>query len=71
MGGRIDFQSEAGKGSTFHVAVKLSYDAIGGMVLPQWQGALAGMRVMIIEPHAGPRAMPPEVGKRHGTAGET
>ncbi len=50
MGGSIDFQSEAGKGSTFHVAVKQSYDAIGGMVLPQGQGALAGVRVRIIEP---------------------
>ncbi len=56
-GGSISFDSEPGKGSTFHVAVKLAFDAIDGVAPAQWQGALSGVRVMVIEPHASTRAI--------------
>src|SRR3989442_3791960 len=56
-GGSISFDSEPGKGSTFHVAVKLAFDAIDGVAPAQLQGALSGVRAMVIEPHASTRAM--------------
>ena len=70
MGGNITFQSQIGKGSTFHVAVKLAYDAIGGMVPPQWQKALKGMRVMVIEPHAATRDIIGQILSAHGMVAE-
>ncbi len=70
MGGNIDFQSEIGKGSTFHVAVKLSYDSIAGMVPPQWHNALSGMRVMVIEPHAAMREIVGGILTAHGLVPE-
>jgi two-component system sensor histidine kinase/response regulator len=70
MGGNITFESEIGKGSTFHVAVKLAYDSIGGMVPPQWHHALSGMRVMVIEPHAATREILGQVLTAHGMVPE-
>ncbi|HEX9500587.1 MAG TPA: ATP-binding protein, partial [Thermoanaerobaculia bacterium] len=70
MGGDITFESEIGKGSTFRVAVKLAYDAIGGMVTPQWHGALLGVRVMVIEPHAATREILGQVLSAHGMVPE-
>jgi two-component system, sensor histidine kinase and response regulator len=70
MGGNITFESQTGKGSTFHVAVKLAYDAIGGMVAPQWQKALKGMRVMVIEPHAATRDILGQTLSTHGMVAE-
>jgi CheY-like chemotaxis protein len=70
MGGDITFESEIGKGSTFRVAVKLAYDAIGGMVAPQWHNALSGMRVMVIEPHAASREILGQILSAHGLVPE-
>jgi len=70
MGGNITFQSEPHQGSSFHVAVQLSYDAIGGMIAPPWHNALAGVRVMIVEPHPATRTMLAEVVTAHGMVPE-
>jgi CheY-like chemotaxis protein len=70
MDGSISFESEPGKGSTFHVAVKLAYDAIAGLAPPQWQSALAGVRVMVIEPHAATREILSEILSTHAMVPE-
>jgi len=70
MGGKIDLESEPGKGSTFHVAVKLAYDSIAGLASPQWLSALAGVRVMVVEPHATTRAMLGDILATHGMVPE-
>ena len=70
MGGSIDVQSEPGKGSTFHVTVKLAYDAIAGLVPPQWHKALSGLRVMVIDPHQTTRAVLGEALNAHGMVPE-
>jgi CheY-like chemotaxis protein/nitrogen-specific signal transduction histidine kinase len=70
MGGSITFESEAGKGSTFHVTVNLAYDAIAGLAPPQWQSALADVRVMVIEPHAATREILGEILSAHAMVPE-
>ena len=70
MGGSISFESEPGKGSTFHVAVKLAYDAIDGITIPQWQSALSLVRVMVIEPHDSTRKILGEILTAHGMVPE-
>jgi signal transduction histidine kinase/DNA-binding response OmpR family regulator len=70
MGGTITFESEIGKGSAFHVTVKLAYDAIVGTVLPPWHNALAGVRVMVIEPHVATREIVGEILRNHGLVSE-
>ena len=70
MGGQIDFESESGKGSTFHVTLKLAHDSIAGIAAPQWQSAIAGVRAMVIEPHATTRAIIGEVLAAHGVVPE-
>jgi len=70
MGGRIDVDSEPGKGSTFHVGVKLAHDSIGGVSEPQWQSALAGVRVIVIEPNATTRSVLGEMMTAHGIVPE-
>ncbi|HEY6842908.1 MAG TPA: ATP-binding protein, partial [Thermoanaerobaculia bacterium] len=70
MEGRIEVESEPGKGSAFHVAVKLANDSIAGVAPPQWESGLAGVRVMIIEPHAATRALLGEILEWHGVVPE-
>jgi len=70
MEGRIEVESEPGKGSTFHVAVKLAHDSIAGAAPPQWQTGLTGVRVMLIEPHPTTRAMLGEILEAHGIVPE-
>jgi len=70
MGGKIEFESESGKGSKFHVTLKLAHDSIAGVAAPQWQAAIAGVRVMVIEPHATTRAIVGEVLAAHGVVPE-
>lgn len=70
MGGSISFESEPGKGSTFRVSVKLAYDAIAGLVAPQWQASLTGIRVLVIEPQLATRAVIGEIVTAHGMVPE-
>jgi CheY-like chemotaxis protein/HPt (histidine-containing phosphotransfer) domain-containing protein len=70
MSGSISFDSEPGKGSTFRVSVKLAYDAIGGLVAPQWHTSLAGIRVLVIEPQPGTQAVIGEIVTAHGMVPE-
>ena len=70
MGGTITFESEPGKGSTFHVAVKLAFDAIVGLSAPHWQSALSGVRALVIEPHPATRAIIGQVLAAHGIVPE-
>jgi signal transduction histidine kinase/CheY-like chemotaxis protein len=70
MEGRIEVESEPGKGSTFHVAVKLAHDSIAGVAPPQWQSGLTGVRVMLIEPHPTTRAMLGEILEANGVVPE-
>ena len=70
MGGRINLQSESGKGTTFHVTIKLAHDSIAGVTPPQWQKALTGMRVMVIEPHATTRTIVGEILAAHAIVPE-
>src|SRR3989442_15948680 len=71
MGGSIPSQSEHGMESSLRVAEKLSYAAIGGMIAPPWYNALAGVRVMIVEPHPATRTMLAEIVTAHGMVPET
>jgi two-component system, sensor histidine kinase and response regulator len=70
MDGKIEMESKPGKGSTFHVVVKLAYDSIAGLTSPQWQSALDGVRVMVIEPHPATRAILGEILASHGMVPE-
>ncbi len=70
MGGTISFESELGKGSKFRVSVKLAYDAIAGIISPQWHSSLTGIRVLVIEPHATTRAVIGEIVTTHGMVPE-
>src|SRR5207244_5337924 len=65
-----DVESEPGKGSTFHVGLKLAYDSIAGLAPPQWQSALTGVRVMVIEPHPTTRFIIGEILAAHGIVPE-
>ena len=71
MDGSIDFQSESGNGSTFHVAVKLAHDAIAGVLAPPWQRKLSGHRALVIEPHAATRAFLADMLAIYGITSET
>ena len=70
MGGRIEVESQPGNGSTFHAAVKLAYDSIGGVTPPQWQGSLEDMRAMVIEPHEATRTILGEILEANGMSAE-
>ena len=70
MGGRIEVESEPGNGSTFHAAVKLAYDSIAGVTLPEWQGSLKDMRAMVVEPHEATRSIIGEILEANGMSAE-
>ncbi len=69
MDGSIDFQSEIGKGSTFHAMVKLEYDTID-VAPPPWEPLLSGLRALIVEPSATTRGIISEVLTSHGMTAE-
>jgi signal transduction histidine kinase/CheY-like chemotaxis protein len=56
MGGMISVDSEPGRGSAFKVTMPLGYDALI-IPAPAWERGLAGMRVVVVEPHPTSRAI--------------
>jgi signal transduction histidine kinase/CheY-like chemotaxis protein len=69
MGGSVSVESEPGRGSTFRVTLALGYDEVD-VAPPAWEAGLAGMRVVIIEPHATARAVLGEVLRARGAVPE-
>ena len=66
MGGSISVESEEGKGSTFRFTVTLSCEPVASMHVAPWEGALRGMRALVIEPHATSRAIICDILRAHG-----
>ncbi len=71
MGGVITFDSEQGKGSTFRFILPTPYEPVGTAPPPEWETALAGTRVLLIEPNATTRAILAETLRSHGMVPES
>ena len=71
MGGIVTFESEQGKGSTFRFVLPMPCEPIGAAPPPEWESALAGMRVLLIEPNATTRAILAETLRVHGMVPES
>ena len=71
MGGMVTFESEQGKGSTFRFVLPMPCEPIGTAPPPEWESALAGMRVLLIEPNASSRAILAETLHVHGMVPES
>ncbi|HUP45133.1 MAG TPA: ATP-binding protein [Thermoanaerobaculia bacterium] len=62
MGGTVDLQTEPGTGSSFSFVIPLPADAVGAT--PQraaWEGALAGVSVLLADPNPASRALVAEM----------
>ncbi len=70
MGGAIDMESERGKGTVFRFDVVLASDAIAGDVAPEWERALEGLRVVVVEPNPTARAFVGDMLRAHGIVPE-
>ena len=70
MGGVITVESEQGKGSTFRVVLPMPCEPIGSAPPPEWETALAGMRVLLIEPNITTRAILAGTLRAHGMVPE-
>ena len=70
MGGEITFESAPGKGTVFHVTVKVAYDSIAGIVPPPWEASLRGFRTLIVEPYETSREIEAAILRAHGIAVE-
>jgi two-component system, sensor histidine kinase and response regulator len=66
MGGMVELESERGKGTVFRFDVFLASDEIAGDVAPEWERALAGMRVVVVEPNPTARAFDGDMLRAHG-----
>ncbi|HYU24457.1 MAG TPA: ATP-binding protein, partial [Thermoanaerobaculia bacterium] len=66
MGGMVDLESERGKGTVFRFDVLLAADEIAGDVAPEWERALAGTRVVVVEPNPTARAFDGDMLRAHG-----
>ncbi|HEV7425899.1 MAG TPA: ATP-binding protein [Thermoanaerobaculia bacterium] len=71
MGGAVTFESEQGKGSTFRFMLPMPCEPVGAAPPPEWECALAGMRVLLIEPNATTRAILAETLRAHGMVPES
>ena len=71
MGGMVTFESEQGKGSTFRFVLPMPCEPVGTAPPPEWESALAGMRVLLIEPNATTRAILAETLRVHGMVPES
>jgi two-component system, sensor histidine kinase and response regulator len=70
MGGSIDLESERGKGTVFRFDIVLAADEIAGDVAPEWERALEGLRVVVVEPHPTARAFDGDALRAHGVVPE-
>jgi signal transduction histidine kinase/DNA-binding response OmpR family regulator len=71
MGGMVTFESEQGKGSTFRFVLPMPCEPVGAAAPSEWESALAGMRVLLIEPNATTRAILAETLRVHGMVPES
>ncbi|HSY51631.1 MAG TPA: ATP-binding protein [Thermoanaerobaculia bacterium] len=71
MGGVITFESEEGKGSTFRFVLTMPCEPVGTAPPPEWETALAGTRVLLIEPNTTTRAILAETLRVHGMVPES
>ncbi len=71
MGGVITFESEPGKGSSFRFVLALPCEPVGTVHRPEWEVALSGTRVLLIEPNATTRAILAETLRVHGMVPES
>jgi len=71
MGGVVTFESEQGKGSTFRFVLPMPCEPVGTAPPPEWETALAGTRVVLIEPNATTRAILAETLRAHGMVPES
>jgi signal transduction histidine kinase/CheY-like chemotaxis protein len=70
MGGSIELESERGKGTVFRFDVLLASDAIAGDIEPEWERALSGLRVIVVEPNPTARAFDGDMLRAHGIVPE-
>ena len=71
MGGMVTFESEQGNGSTFRFVLPMPCEPVGAAPPPEWESALSGMRVLLIEPNAATRAILSETLRVHGMVPES
>jgi CheY-like chemotaxis protein len=71
MGGVITFESEQGKGSTFRFLLPMPCEPVGAAPAPEWEKALAGTRVLVIEPNATTRDILAAILTTHGLVPES
>jgi signal transduction histidine kinase/CheY-like chemotaxis protein len=71
MGGVITFESEQGKGSTFRLLLPMPCEPVGAAPAPEWEKALAGTRVLVIEPNATTRDILAAILTAHGLVPES
>ncbi|MEA2338236.1 MAG: hypothetical protein QOE82_2243, partial [Thermoanaerobaculia bacterium] len=71
MGGQITFESVQGKGSSFRFLLPMPCEPVGTAPPPEWETALAGTRVLLIEPNATTRAILAETLRVHGMVPES
>jgi len=70
MGGAIELESAVGRGSTFRFFVPMACDAIEGDLVPEWEQALANVRIVVVEPNATQRAILGDMLRAHGIVPE-
>ncbi len=71
MGGVVTFESEQGKGSTFRFVLPMPCEPVGTGPAPEWETALSGTRVLLIEPNATTRAILAGTLRAHGMVPES
>ena len=71
MGGVVTFESEQGKGSTFRFVLPMPCEPVGTAPPPEWETALSGTRVLLIEPNATTRAILAGTLRAHGMVPES
>ncbi|HXA19853.1 MAG TPA: ATP-binding protein [Thermoanaerobaculia bacterium] len=71
MGGVVTFESEQGKGSTFRFVLPMPCEPVGTAPPSEWETALSGTRVLLIEPNATTRAIIAGTLRAHGMVPES